>query len=493
MSRNERINKRTFLTALLCARQGWYTQQEHLEVDESLSESDRLRRWMGQEVGRRARQLFNSGRLIDDPTFRSAVETTRNALKHPDTSALFEAALVAGPLAARADILARDGRGWHLIEVKSSINESAEQLQDLAYTVMVARGAGVPVTRASLMLLSPDWRVGAPVRRQFITQDRTVEAEELVRLFVEEAELLGPALLSATPPDAEFSWSCRDCPFFADCMGGEVHTPIFQLPGLRQRRFEQLTARGARNLQEVPDDFPLSTRQRQTLRTLLHQEIHFDWAALDRLDDIRWPAAFLDFEAIAPAIPVYPDTAPFETIPTQYSIHLCRAPGQVLHHRVHLADPRHDGRRELAEKLLCDLRDAESILSYSPYEKTVTSLLAARFPELEAPIRALQDRFFDLLPVVREGLNHPDFRGSWSIKAVLPVFAPGLDYGDLSIANGADAAAVFTLMALGEIPAERFPERRAALLEYCGRDTLAMVRLQAGLHDIRMKRKSGPA
>ena len=68
-------------------------------------------------------------------------------------------------------------------------------------------------------------------------------------------------------------------------------------------------------------------------------------------------------------------------------------------------------------------------------------------------------------------------RGSWSIKAVLPTIAPELSYDNLAVSGGDDVQTVY----LQAIRAETFePERevrRKNLLDYCERDTLAMVRL----------------
>ena len=64
-----------------------------------------------------------------------------------------------------------------------------------------------------------------------------------------------------------------------------------------------------------------------------------------------------------------------------------------------------------------------------------------------------------------------------SLKTVLPVMVADLGYGDLEISDGATASAQFTeLEAAGTQGAKR--ERVAnALREYCGRDTLATVKI----------------
>jgi predicted RecB family nuclease len=52
-------------------------------------------------------------------------------------------------------------------------------------------------------------------------------------------------------------------------------------------------------------------------------------------------------------------------------------------------------------------------------------------------------RIVDLLPIVADNVAHPDFQGSYSMKAVAPALAPEVTYGDLDVADGGDASAAF--------------------------------------------------
>jgi hypothetical protein len=85
----------------------------------------------------------------------------------------------------------------------------------------------------------------------------------------------------------------------------------------------------------------------------------------------------------------------------------------------------------------------------------------------------------DLLPVLRNHVYHPEFRGSFSIKAVLNPLVPELSYTDLVIVDGQTASVEIArlLFVAQRIPVAE-PERiRQDLLDYCKQDTWAMVRL----------------
>jgi len=95
-------------------------------------------------------------------------------------------------------------------------------------------------------------------------------------------------------------------------------------------------------------------------------------------------------------------------------------------------------------------------------------------------------RLVDPLPVVRDHVYHPDFGGSFSLKSILPALVPALGYDDLEIAEGETASRVLMQLVADDptlLPAER-ATKREALLRYCERDTLAMVRVLSRLREL---------
>ena len=60
-------------------------------------------------------------------------------------------------------------------------------------------------------------------------------------------------------------------------------------------------------------------------------------------------------------------------------------------------------------------------------------------------------------------------------KRGLPVFVPGYDYSDLSIGEGETASATYVDIVEGRVDDFDLEEVQSDLLEYCKRDTEAMV------------------
>jgi len=134
--------------------------------------------------------------------------------------------------------------------------------------------------------------------------------------------------------------------------------------------------------------------------------------------------------------------------------------------------------RRCAQALIAALGQTGPILTYSAFERTVINRLAARFPDLRETLHALTHRIVDLLPLVRAHYYHPDMRGSFSIKAVLPTVAPHLSYAGLGeVKDGVAAQAAFEEAIDAGTEASRRERLEQQLLAYCALDTLAMVEL----------------
>ena len=111
------------------------------------------------------------------------------------------------------------------------------------------------------------------------------------------------------------------------------------------------------------------------------------------------------------------------------------------------------------------------------FESQRLAELAAWLPEFTGRIKKIQARLWDLLPVVRNHVYHPAFGGSFSLKAVLPALVPEMTYEGMEVANGQDAGLAWESLVRGALDQTDRDNIRKALLEYCGQDTLAMVKL----------------
>src|SRR5712691_5251934 len=123
--------------------------------------------------------------------------------------------------------------------------------------------------------------------------------------------------------------------------------------------------------------------------------------------------------------------------------------------------------------------------AYSHLEKTKIQGLQRAVPELRPELEVLHT-LIDLLPVIRDNVYHPDFLGSFSLKYVLTPLVPELTYDDLVIVDGLVASVEIArlLFVAQKIAPEERDRVRKDLLDYCERDTWAMVKVLEKLRDL---------
>jgi hypothetical protein len=476
------VTKELFLNARTCPTLGWFLRNQPTQTPPT--EGELFRMEQGKEIGRLARTLFPNGRFIPGGTNEAAAKNTQAVIADANVTVVFEATFVVGSFVAKPDILLRDGNGWRVIEVKSSLADTDqldELTADLAYTVMVLKRAGVKVVAAELMLICRDYRKGQTTSHLFARLDQT----EAVNQRLTEFDALWDAVdksTTGTTPKPKLISACRSCPHFeADCLGKGIEHSIFCLPRLHANRLAALADKGIINVMELPEDFPLTPAQQRVVDCVGCSKPWVSPSMGAVLKQLEYPVSYLDFETVMTALPLYDDMPPYRQVTTQFSVHRRERPDAELTHAQYLADPMRDCEGELAEQLIEDCGTSGSVIVYSSFEKTRINGLAVRFPKLSSKLVKLTERLFDLLRVIQDGYYHAGFGGSFSIKVVLPVLVPELRYDGLAIGDGDTAVARFARAAMGMCSVKEMEQMRRDLLAYCKQDTLAMVRLHESL------------
>jgi hypothetical protein len=439
---------------------------------------------MGNRLGAFARECFPGGVLIHEDYLHHerAAEHTRRAMAEPGVPALFEAAFTHDGIAVRVDALVRaDGDTWDLVEVKSGVGLKEHQIWDAAVQRRVLTGCGVSIRRTGVMHLDGSYIFpgGTPdPKLLFVTEDISRQAEELDGAVEGAVARMRAVLAEASAPAVRPGRHCRRpyrCPFEAHCFADAPAYPVWQLPEAVPELLTRLRDEDIEDISQIPTGFAgLSALQIRARDCVLSGGLYLDAGAADSLAGLQRPLHFLDFESFSPAVPLFPDTRPYEQLAFQFSDHVLEADGTVRHQE-YLHPPGGDPREAVATALLDALADRGSVLVYSSSERTTVTRLAAHLPRLRAPLQALPPRMVDLLPLVRKNMYHADLRGSFSIKGVSRAVTPSLDYGDLDIAEGTAASFSYENLAQGLVGPSEAETTLAALRSYCARDTLAML------------------
>jgi hypothetical protein len=284
-----------------------------------------------------------------------------------------------------------------------------------------------------------------------------------------------------SPPNIDPGPQCEDpvtCEFYDQCHEPPPDAHVSYLPRLSQKKLDALLDQGINVISEIPEGFPLGTLARRARQAVRQGIPWFSKGLITKLQELRYPLSFLDFETLYPAVPRYAGMRPYDHIPFQWSVHRQENPRAPLDHFEFLATDDSDPRRHFVESLCRALKGKGHIVVYNRgFENNRLSELASWLPHYAEPIERIQDRLWDLLPVVRGSVYHPEFRGSYSIKDVLPALIPEMTYDGMEVADGAQAGLAWERLIHGGLDSAERDRLREALLAYCAQDTRAMARL----------------
>ncbi len=488
------LSKSRLLAHRQCPKRLWLqiNQPELLEVPGAATQA---RFNTGYKVGDIAHSLYPNGVLIETDNLAQALRETADIRATAPTLPIFEATFEHDGVLIRADVLLPTAAGYRLIEVKSSAKVKPYHLIDAAIQLWVLQQNGLTVIESAIAHIDTGFVYAGNGDYRGLLKETSITVQ-LKPLLVEVPNWVAAAqmTLSGSEPMIMPGSQCNtpfECPFLTHCHPVEAEQttkasyPPEDLP--RDNALAaQLREEGYDDLRQVP---------KARLTKDLHQRIHdavlsgndfLDPMARSQLIDLPYPRFYLDFETYAPAVPIWAGTRPYTTqVPFQWSCHREDEQGQLSHHAF-LAESADDPRRAFIDSLLPVLGDLGAIFVYNAsFERSRLRDMAALFPELKAAIDPILPRIVDLLPIARAHYYHPDQHGSWSIKAVLPTIAPELAYDGLVVAGGRMAQEAFQQIIDAQTTDEHRQNIRQALLDYCQRDTLAMVKIASFFQQVR--------
>ncbi len=384
-------------------------------------------------------------------------------------------------LVGRSDAMGeRDDGTYDLIEIKSSTGHT-QHIVDVCFQVIAAERSGLKISSASIMHIDKEYRSGSEIEpaRLFNLVDVTQEISAL-RQGIEDDIAAALTVLQQGSID-ENSCDCRTLSRGRHCEAFDYFNPdldgntAYMLPRISASRLQQLDDDHRLKIESVsPDD--VTVKQLPVLQALKTGIPVIDRDAIKAfLTGLAYPLHFYDYETFSSAIPASPGFYPHQAMPVQFSLHVLHAAGE-LNHFEYLASG-HCAQSDLVDRLSENIGgEGDAIVWNESFEKGCNRRMANLLPKHADFLGRLNSRTVDLMIPFKEHYVDPGFQGSVSIKKVLPVLCPDLDYSENLISDGASAMAAFAQMVSAGDARER-DRLRQSMLEYCKLDTLAMVRI----------------
>jgi hypothetical protein len=388
-----------------------------------------------------------------------------------------------GPFEARLDALVfKPASGtYDLYEIKSSTGVDKEIVYDVAFQAAIL-ATQIPVDHYYVLHLNKEYirRGELDLASLFIAEDITEKVISLLPTVEALRQQAWQVTQMESMGDAEYCYNPKTCPCPTLCHPDLPAFSIFDIPRLSKDKKADLLAQGIRAACDIPLAFAMSDKQQAIAQLARTNREHIDRAAIAaELGQLIFPLYFLDYETCISALPLYDGYHPQQQVVFQYSLHRLEQPGGELTHCEFIATGIAEPTWALLQQLQEDIGDTGTVISWNKsFEMTCNRAMALLHSNYADFLASLNNRFYDLADIITKGYYlHPGFKGSWSIKPVLPVMVPALSYEGLAINKGDQASMAWWKIQHTDIdPAEKDQLVRD-LLRYCDLDTLAMVEI----------------
>jgi len=397
---------------------------------------------------------------------------------------IYQAQPMTDKFVSRADILVKEKNGWHLYEVKSSTDIKPEHISDLRFQVIVFREFGVNIKKIFLIHINKDYtyseRKGLEIRKFLTTEDVTDIVTDNQDNEIKHMRKAHKILTSKIEPKPavlkrkfkypmsekmeEYYWK------------GIPDYSIYDISGITPKKLAALEARGIMKIKDVPDNFPLSANQMNQVIMTKEKRIKVNKKLLAKeFEKFKFPIWFFDYEALQLAIPIIDGLHPWEQLPMQYSLYKLDKKEKLTHYEF-LYQGKKNPLPGLLKTMKKQLGEKGTVFSWNAsFEKSRNKEMAELMPKYRNFLLGVNRRTYDIMQIFKNIYRDYRFKGSSSLKVVLPVLVPSLSYNVLQIHGGEE-----TLNALYDLffGYDKNPAKtRKHLLEYCKLDTLAMVEI----------------
>lgn len=397
-------------------------------------------------------------------------------------------------LKVKADILLKQYIGNHLLEVKSTskIRENGQLketlLYDLAFQKYVFELSGISIAKTSFVFVNKHYIYpGGEIQIEdfLIVEDVTEEINAAIPKVIEYIQAAKQLAQEKSIPnwnELDFCTNKFNCSFVQHFHGHRIpEFSVFQLPRIHKSKLSPLLLNGIWNVMDITKEYALTPAQELHVQTAQSGQSYINLPQIQKmLSELEYPLYFLDYEAINPAIPVAVGTQPYKHMVFQYSLHIIESPKSEPIHKDFLATQKEYPARDLVKALAKDISTAKgSVIVWNKgFEKGRNNDLAVRFPIYADFLQDVNNRIFDLMLIFSQH-HYVDkgFKGSASIKQVLPILAPELDYNQLDISQGMQAAVMWIKSFDPQLSTTERLKIRSDLRAYCQMDTWAMVRI----------------
>lgn len=446
----------------------------------------------GYEVEAYAKQLFSNGIEIPE---NASPEFTKGIINKGGIVYFQPSFTTQKGVFARIDILERlvDGT-WHIYEVKSSTsiknNRKHRQIEDVCFQKYVLTECGYVVSKVSIIHLNKEYiKQGVIVANELLEITDVTEAVDAIYSSVVNqinaaSNFINKEVINETVCSCKHKTRSNHCDAFGYFNSTIPEYSIYEIGRISAKKVGLLIDNEQYAITDIPKDFELNVNQQTQVESVIQEQPILNISNIKReLDKLKFPLHFIDYETYAGAIPRLDGLSPHKHLTFQVSIHTLTEDNTLTHFEYLLDD------MKMPIHMLQAMQDFTGstgtfVSWHASFEIARNKDLIEWLPQFTDYLTYINDHTFDLETIFKKDYIDYRFRGSSSIKKVLPVLCPDISYSDLDVDNGTMALDTWGRMVLDPNFNEDIEATRKNLLDYCELDTLAMVKIYAVLKGI---------
>lgn len=380
-----------------------------------------------------------------------------------------------------------------LYEIKSSTGAKVDHEYDLAFQLMVLQGCGYTVRNIAVIHVNNEYvRQGAVDAAAICaTTDVTEAVKERLEQTKVDAKRAYETAASHDRPDISpllaSTGAFKDWLAIYKTLQPLPERSFYELGCLTKEVIKLFEEQGIQTIDDISPSADLPKRVDGQLRAYRNHNPIIDAPRIKEfLKSLQFPLYFFDYETLSSLVPYFDGMRPYAQYPFQYSLHILDSPEAALRHEEYLHIEKSNPAESVMRAMRSHFGNTGTILAWNMgFEKSCNLVLASFAPEAIDFMKNLNSRMLDLMTPFSSGAYIDyGFHGSASIKHVLPVMVPELSYAALDIHEGGSAQRLWMQGVLDEDPTMDKDKLHADLLEYCGLDTMAMVRIYQKLLEV---------
>lgn len=281
----------------------------------------------GTNVGLLAQDIFPNGidcKAGGPRQYEKAIAKTQMAINSGE-KVLYEAAFLHTNTLIYLDVLVLKDDGWHAYEVKSSLKLSETYFKDAALQYYIITASGLKLKSFNLVYLNESYQ-----RNNFLDLNELFSIQDVTEIIKKEKEEIKEKILHQLEiiaqdhsPQIEIGLHCKspyDCDFVGHCWNKTIENKIFTIPTLS---FEQKFAlfKTYENIDKFDHElleFDMTTNR--IIESKIQDISLIDKELMKNIFPQNQEYSILKILSFHPAVPMYPNTKPYELILFGYQI-----------------------------------------------------------------------------------------------------------------------------------------------------------------------------